>query len=195
MTYSGCGICQAFSNLLPWLSVPCPAQDRQAGEQCTFPPLLGTTHVLEDGHIPCNCNDPPSPSPNSTITSRHRKGIYFTFPGPLINHTGSEHPYIPPWWTGRGNDLPRALAQYLASAWIAPSPEPASACRGHRNMPCPICTFPQALGTRTCTCPSRRVWRGEWDDNNCLRLQRTESTFLQVLGFGQTSPFLRLLLL
>lgn len=113
----------------------------------------------------------------------------------LINHTGSEHPYIPPWWTGRGNDLPRALAQYLASAWIAPSPEPASACRGHRNMPCPICTFPQALGTRTCTCPSRRVWRGEWDDNNCLRLQRTESTFLQVLGFGQTSPFLRLLLL
>lgn len=82
VTYSGCGICQAFSNLLPWLSVPCPAQDRQAGEQCTFPPLLGTTHVLEDGHIPCNCNDPPSPSPNSTITSRHRKGIYFTFPGP-----------------------------------------------------------------------------------------------------------------
>lgn len=130
MIYSGCGICQALSNLLSWLPVPCPALDRQAGEQCTFPPLLGTTHFLEDSHIPCKCNDPPSPCPKSSTISRHREGIFLPFRDPP---DPPQHPFH-----HRGQAEGRLFQGHLLStlpAQISPSPEAVSACRAHRNIP------------------------------------------------------------
>lgn len=88
---SGCGICQALSDLLPWL--PCPALDRQAGEQCAFPPLLGTPHVLEDSHVPCKCHNPPSPLPGSTNISGHRGGIFLPFQILLSHLTENDHAF------------------------------------------------------------------------------------------------------
>lgn len=129
--------------------MPCPALDRQAGEQCTFPLLLGTVHVLEDSHIPCKCSDPPSPGPKSTIVSRHREGLFLPSQILLSHHAGNEHPFHHG-GQARGEALPRALAQYSASAWISLAPEAVPACRAHRNLPCPIRTSPQALRTRTC---------------------------------------------
>lgn len=91
--YSGCrcGICQALSNLLAWLPIPCLALVRQAGSMhlhCSWGPQVSLRTAR---HSASAGSDPTNPWPSGTMIRRHRRRLPLPSRFLMGHQIGNEH--------------------------------------------------------------------------------------------------------